>query len=272
MRKKILLLTCLALIGVGGVQAQSILDMMKIGKEAAKRAMKKLPEEGYKTPLPKDLDKELEFDAEDVDDFTRSTNDANRETQKLLRKTYEENGIDISHVEDGIMNVKYDSVGVYYPKDGVMNEMEYSVRTGEDSESYLVYAKGYCKIDGLTSKNQFQGKAAFRVYFTHKPNSISEKYSMFSSDIKMEDFYVIDLKPDKGDKWRVYVEGTAHTTLTGKKVELAKPSKKVSMNVVKVGEEVYDVTVEGEPGEYAMVWKNKKTKLLDTSVFDFTIK
>lgn len=131
-------------------------------------------------------------------------------------------------------------------------------------------SKWILTYNGKTSNYQFTGTAHFRLYFTHDRNSISEYYKMFSSDLTTEDFIVCKFNV-KGQK-REFI-GAKFTSAFNYDVRTkskADAAKNVDVKINKISDNVYDMTVKGEPGEYCLTW-NEKDKASWT-VFDFTIK
>lgn len=260
-----MILACLALLGVCGMQAQSPFKLMKISKEEVKKLTDNLSKsDAKKVAAIFEDDSEITEEEE-----ARNQNDARREKKKALLKIAKDMNIDYSS-QPG-MDEKFDSIGVFCLRDGERIEMEPAEATGMDSRLGLGNEKRYRKIDGSTSKYQFAGKAQFRVYFTHSPNSISSKYEMLSNHLTMDDFYIVDLRKNVKRNWREYSDAYTKIGLLKSKMEAGKASEKARMTTSKVRDNVYDVTVEAEPGEYAVAWHNKGETIGD-NVFDFTIK
>lgn len=96
---------------------------------------------------------------------------------------------------------------------------------------------------------------------------------MFSSDYSIDDFFVIKFK--SVGKGRQMTSAVVHSN----RIEGAKEDKSVKLEVKKVSDNVYDLTVEGQPGEYCLTYNNKQGNTSNgmknsgsKKVFDFTIK
>lgn len=167
--------------------------------------------------------------------------------------------------------LKQDSVGIYANIEGKLVAMKHIDANENRITDNTFGSKWILTYNGSTSNYLFSGrKAIFRIYFTHDKNSISEYYKMFSDNLGVNDFIVCRLNK-KGNK-REFVGGKFSSAVfsdahTKSKAEAAKD---VKISVKKISDNVYDMTVEGAPGEYCLTW-NEKTAASWT-VFDFTIK
>lgn len=263
----------LSLSSVGAVQAQSVLDIAKKASALFKsKKVQKDVEEAKKDMPHLDISNVLNelSDSATVTDAQREANDVRRQQQVEMRKRFEENGLDFSLSE--LSKETFDSVGIYSVKDGKKEALDHVTSHEGTTKFSLSRANNILYIPNSTSKCTFDGKACFRIYFTHDINSISEKYYMFSNNLTMDDFFVIDLKANKSKDRREYFSGSTQTGdfYSKGKAKAGSASKKVKMTVNKVRESVYDVIVEGEPGEYAITWVEHNR--LDGPLFDFTIK
>lgn len=203
------------------------------------------------------------------DDYIRGYNDTRREAYAEQKRMFAQMGQDFT--EAAMSQLKFDSVGIYTKKDDGLVAMKH-VEAFENRTTLNDFApKWILTYKGKTSNYQFTGgKAIFRVYFTHDKNSISEYYKMFSSDLTIDDFVVCHMKV-KGNK-REFI-GARHGQRIigyGSTKSKAEEAKDVKVDVKKISENVYDMTVEGEPGEYCLTWNEKARS--SSVVFDFTIK
>lgn len=214
------------------------------------------------------------FDSQ-PEEVVRGMNDARRESYEELAKNLALSGHTIE--ESGVQHAKMDSVGIYASIDGklvAMKHINYHESTGTGFDNPLAKSKDLLVFNGKTSPYTFTGKARFRIYFTHDKYSISAYYDMFSSDYVIDDFYVSKFKiVPKGRQLTSATWNRQHTRAEG-----AKNDESVKLNVVKVRENVYDMIVEGAPGEYCLTYNLKKGTFGGSkntgskSVFDFTIK
>lgn len=222
-------------------------------REKAKALIK-----GGVTDISKILPKHESDDDEDIDDdddstidplegkseeYIRGFNDARRKTYEEQKASFTKAGIDFKEIE----------------RTGYINPFK---------------DKELITFEGKTSPYAFVGgKATFRIYFTHDRNSISEYYDMFSSDYSIDDFFVVKFK--SVGKGRQMTSAIVHSN----RIEGAKEDKSVKLEVKKVSDNVYDLTVEGQPGEYCLTYNNKQGNTSNgmknsgsKKVFDFTIK
>lgn len=89
MKKKILILACLALLGVGGMQAQNPFKLLKMSKEE----VKKFTESNFSESDAKKIQAMVEDDGTITEEEeTRSENDARREMQKTFTELGKERG------------------------------------------------------------------------------------------------------------------------------------------------------------------------------------
>lgn len=203
------------------------------------------------------------------DDYIRGYNDSRREAYAEQQRMFAQMGQDFSQA--AMSQLKLDSVGIYVNMGSGLVAMKH-VDAFENRTTLNDFApKWILTYKGKTSNYQFTGgKATFRVYFTHDRNSISEYYNMFSSDLTIDDFVVCHMKV-KGNK-REFI-GARHGQRIigyGSTKSKAEEAKDVKVDWKKVSENIYDMTVEGEPGEYCLTWNEKARS--SSVVFDFTIK
>lgn len=163
-----------------------------------------------------------------------------------------------------------DSVGIYANIDNSLVAMKH-VDADENRVTMNDFAsKWLLDYDGKTSPYQFSKTAQFRVYFTHERNSISEYYKMFSSDLTIDDFIVCRFKVKGNKREFIGARNTSAVLGDGHAKSKAEAAKDVTVSVKKISDNVYDMTVKGEPGEYCLTWNEKEAA--SWTVFDFTIK
>lgn len=222
---------------------------------------------------PKDAD--IETQASDPlgnvqdEDVIRARNDARREAYAYKQASLAEKGYKLE--DGGTEIIQFDSVGIYAVHEDKMEAMKH-IEAEENRVTMNDFAsKWLLTFYGNSSNYVFtNGKAHFKIYFTHDLNSISAYYKMFSSKLTIEDFFIGKFKV-KGKK-REFVGarnrrgmiGDAHTVSKGEQDE----DVKVTINKLK--DNVYDMIVEGTPGEYLLTWNESNSS--SNEVFDFTIK
>ena len=253
--KKIVLLTMLLVSTSTFMMAQTPIEQ---AREKAKALIK-----GGVTDISKILPKHESDDDEDVDDdddstidplegkseeYIRGFNDARRKTYEEQKASFTKAGIDFN--QTALSKLRMDSVGIYANIDNSLVAMKHI-------DFKEIERTGY----------------TFRIYFTHDRNSISEYYDMFSSDYSIDDFFVVKFK--SVGKGRQMTSAVVHSN----RIEGAKEDKSVKLEVKKVSDNVYDLTVEGQPGEYCLTYNNKQGNTSNgmknsgsKKVFDFTIK
>ncbi len=253
-------------------------------REKAKALIK-----GGVTDISKILPKHESDDDEDVDDdddstidplegkseeYIRGFNDARRKTYEEQKASFAKAGIDFN--QTALSKLRMDSVGIYANIDNSLVAMKHIDFQEIERTGYInpFKDKELITFEGKTSPYAFAGgKATFRIYFTHDRNSISEYYDMFSSDYSIDDFFVVKFK--SVGKGRQMTSAVVHSY----RIEGAKEDKSVKLEVKKVSDNVYDLTVEGQPGEYCLTYNNKQGNTSNgmknsgsKKVFDFTIK
>ena len=273
MRKIVLLamLVCTGTFAMAQNEAEQARDRVKaLIKSGVTDITKLLPK--HESEDEEDLD-----DDEDVpttnplagkdEDFVRGYNDSRRKAYEEQKASFAEAGIDFRKTALG--KLKQDSVGIFANIDNKLVAMKH-VDADENRVTMNDFAsKWLLDYDGKTSPYQFSKTAQFRVYFTHERNSISEYYKMFSSDLTIDDFIVCRFKV-KGNKREFIGARNNSAFLGGHAKSKAEAAKDVTVSVKKISDNVYDMTVKGEPGEYCLTWNEKEAA--SWTVFDFTIK
>ena len=280
--KKIVMLTMLLVSASTFMMAQTPIEQ---AREKAKTLIK-----GGVTDISKILPKHESDDDEDVDDddddstidplegkseeYIRGFNDARRKTYEEQKASFAKAGIDFN--QTALSKLRMDSVGIYANIDNSLVAMKHIDFKEIERTGYInpFKDKELITFEGKTSPYAFAGgKATFRIYFTHDRNSISEFYDMFSSDYSIDDFFVVKFK--SVGKGRQMTSAVVHSN----RIEGAKEDKSVKLEVKKVSDNVYDLTVEGQPGEYCLTYNNKQGNTSNgmknsgsKKVFDFTIK
>lgn len=268
--KKLLLFSVLLAFTSILVHAQSSKDM----DEQIKR-IEEMVKNGTYSPdsfligMPKGDEAEMKIsdplDNSQNEDVIRARNDARREAYAEKQAMLAKKGYTM---EDAI---KYDTVGIYADMGDKLVPMKH-IEANENRITMNDYAsKWLLSYKGKTSNYGFDnGKAHFRIYFTHDRNSISEYYKMFSNELTIDDFIICKFKVKNnmrefiGAKNKMGIIGYSHIKSKGEQ------AKDVTVSVTKIRDNVFDMTVEGVPGEYCLTWNEKKAA--SWTVFDFTIK
>lgn len=273
MRKIVLLamLVCTVTFAMAQNEAEQARDRVKaLIKSGVTDITKLLPK--HESEDEEDLDDDEEVPTTDPlagkdEDFIRGYNDSRRKAYEEQKASLEKAGIDFRKTALG--KLKQDSVGIFANIDNKLVAMKH-VDADENRVTMNDFAsKWLLDYDGKTSPYQFSKAAQFRVYFTHERNSISEYYKMFSSDLTIDDFIVCRFKV-KGNKREFIGARNNSAFLGGHAKSKAEAAKDVTVSVKKISDNVYDMTVKGEPGEYCLTWNEKEAA--SWTVFDFTIK
>ena len=275
--KKIVLLSMLLVSASTFMMAQTPIEQ---AREKAKALIK-----GGVTDISKILPKHESDDEEDLDDdddddstidplegkseeYIRGFNDARRKTYEEQKASFAKAGIDFN--QTALSKLRMDSVGIYANIDNSLVAMKH-VDADENRVTMNDFAsKWLLDYDGKTSPYQFPKTAQFRVYFTHERNSISEYYKMFSSDLTIDDFIVCRFKVKGNKREFIGARNTSAFLYDGHTKSKAEAAKDVTVSVKKISDNIFDMTVKGEPGEYCLTWNEKEAA--SWTVFDFTIK
>lgn len=276
---KKIVLSALLLVGASTfAMAQTPAEQAEQARERVK-ALIKSGETDISKILPKhesDDDEDLDDDDDDTadplagksEDYIRGYNDSRRQAYAEQKEAFTKAGIDFSKTSIG--KLKQDSVGIYAHIDNNLVAMKH-IDADENRVTMNDFAsKWLLDYEGKTSPYQFSGTAQFRVYFTHERNSISEYYKMFSSNLTMDDFIVCRFKVKGNKREFIGARNTSAVLGDGHAKSKAEAAKDVNISIKKISDNVFDMTIKGEPGEYCLTW-NEKDKASWT-VFDFTIK
>lgn len=187
--------------------------------------------------------------------------------------SYSQSTQEIKTIAKAYMNAG-DSVGIYADIDGsyqLMESIKYSgvkVNALGTALSYGI-AKTKVKVEfaGSTSPYIFTGKAHFRMYFGMVPASKAQRLYMFSSNYTLRDFTISRFKVKKNK--RQLVQGSF--SLWGGNTSGLETDNDVIISSTKLKDGVYDIIINGKPGEYCIVFNSNGVGGY-TSVFDFTIK
>lgn len=271
--KQLLVLAALLIVGIS-VNAQSMKDL----EEQVKR-IEKMVKNGTYSPdsflvgmSKEDVEETISDPTANVqnEDVIRARNDAKRKAFAIKKAMLAEKGFNIE--DGGAEIIKFDSVGIYAVTNGKMEAMKHIEADENRVTSNDLAPKWLLTYYGKTSNYQFNnGKAQFRLYFTHDKNSISDYYRMFSNELTIDDFIIGKFKI-KGNK-REFVGGKGQSGFLSYDTHIkskAEEAKNVKVSVNKISDNVYDMTVTGEPGEYLLTWNEKNGS--SQTVFDFTIK
>lgn len=273
--KKIVLLTMLLVSASTFMMAQTPAEQ---AREKAKALIK-----GGVTDISKILPKHESEDEEDLDDdddstidplegkseeYIRGFNDARRKTYEEQKASLAKAGIDFRKTALG--KLKQDSVGIFANIDNKLVAMKHIDANENRITDNTLSSKWILTYNGSTSNYQFLGEAHFRLYFTHDKNSISEYYKMFSNNLRVNDFIVCKLKIKNNKREFIGARNASAVFSDGHTKSKAEAAKDVTVSVKKISDNVYDMTVKGEPGEYCLTWNEKEAA--SWTVFDFTIK
>lgn len=159
-----------------------------------------------------------------------------------------------------------DSVGIYMMIDGKaipMNPINYDAT--KISKGFMS-AKAKLEFANSTSQNQFKKEAKFRIYFGQPSvNDMSSLY-MFMPNYKISDLGVGQFEVKKGKRLLT----TAKAAVFGSSGGGAKSSEKVTMEVVELRPNAYEVSICGDPGEYCIMHTFRGSGGFG-GVFDFTL-
>lgn len=130
----------------------------------------------------------------------------------------------------------------------------------------LAKSKAKFVFNGETSEHQFTGKAKLRIYFGNVPPEQAAANYMFTLGYSAKDFAVGRFEVKKKKRMLTGVSASILGTSIG-----AEAAEDVNITTNKIREGVYELTVEGNPGEYCMMFTAVGVSGF-TGVFDFTIK
>lgn len=129
----------------------------------------------------------------------------------------------------------------------------------------LTKTKAKLEFRGKTSPYHFDNAAHFRIYFGTTNISQAAQYYMFSGSYSIRDFGIAKFEVKKNKRLMQGMTTSLINTDIG--VELSEDVK-IKTNELRPG--VYDMTVNGAPGEYCIVFTGSGYPGF-TGVFDFTI-
>jgi len=170
--------------------------------------------------------------------------------------------------------VPTDSVGLFAVRENQINRVDRITHVAVKGSGGLAsiatfgVAKIKAKLEfkGVTSQNQFEGVAKFRMYFGAPPLSQMTNLYMFTSAYSIKDFDVARFDVKKGKR---YLTGIS-ASITGSAVGVSSADDlQIDTKEVRAG--VYDIIVKGKPGEYCLMFTANGSGGF-SGVFDFTIK
>ena len=129
----------------------------------------------------------------------------------------------------------------------------------------LSKTKAKLEFRGKTSPYHFDNAAHFRIYFGTADIAQMAQYYMFSGSYSIRDFGIAKFEVKKNKRLMQGMTVSLINTDIG--VELSEDVK-IKTNELRPG--VYDMTVDGAPGEYCIVFTGTGYPGF-TGVFDFTI-
>lgn len=154
-----------------------------------------------------------------------------------------------------------DSLGIYMLKDGIYTQMKQihykQIKIGIGKASNV--------FDGNNSDNKFIGKAKFKFYFGPVPLNKLADYYMFSDQYSIKDYGVSEFKVKKDSRLLSTVQGSIFGIKTG-----TVQTNKVKVNTTVLREGVYELTVEGTPGEYCIMLTRNGIGAY-SGVYDFSL-
>lgn len=142
-----------------------------------------------------------------------------------------------------------DSIGVYSVYDDVIKPINVINYNGLKISKGFMSAKAKLEFAGATSPNRFKGRARFRIYFGQPTSYELASLYMFSPSYKINDFGIGQFEVKKDNRFLT----TAEAALFGNTSSGAKSSENITIEVVELRPNVYEVTVTGKPGEYCIM-------------------
>jgi len=160
-----------------------------------------------------------------------------------------------------------DSIGVYAVRGTVMERIEVLNYKQTKISASPIKSKAKLAFDGASSSAHFKGVATFRLYFnTPSPYDVA-KYYMFTPSYTAKDFGVGKFDVKKGIR---YLTTSSFSVIGGSTIG-AGEAKGVVVQMEKIRDNVYEITVTGPAGEYCIMPVIQGLSGY-TGVFDFTIK
>lgn len=126
--------------------------------------------------------------------------------------------------------------------------------------------KAKLEFKGDTSPYQFKNKAIIRLYFGNPAPQDMVNLYMFSPAYSVENFGVARFDVKKGKRLLTGVS----SSILGSKVGVD-TAENLNIEMVELRPNVYEITIQGEPGEYCIMSTANGTGGFG-GVFDFTIK
>ena len=158
-----------------------------------------------------------------------------------------------------------DTVGVFAVANQELTRIDCLQYSHTKISGAVVMAKSKLCFDGQTSKNQFTAKAVFRLYFGVPSAADVRKYYMFTPSYSAKDFDIVKFKVKKGRRYLT----TSTVSVVGGRMG-AKQAKDVQVKTVQLKPNVYEITVTGPAGEYALTPAVNGVAGF-AGVFDFTL-
>lgn len=158
-----------------------------------------------------------------------------------------------------------DTVGVFAVSGQELTRINCLQYSHTKISSAVVVAKSKLCFDGQTSENRFTAKAVFRLYFGIPAAVDVSRYFMFTPSYSAKDFNIVKFKVKKGRRYLT----TSTVSVAGGRVG-AKQAKDVQVKTVQLKPNVYEITVTGPAGEYALTPAVNGVAGY-AGVFDFTL-
>jgi len=166
-----------------------------------------------------------------------------------------------------------DSIGVYACQDGIATKMmiiRYHDVVADQviSSTFtlgLTEMKARYEFLGATSPHRFRQRAHMRMYFRKLEQEGWVEGILFDPQFSVTDFHVARFDVKDGTR---LLTGMTATIIKAKKG--AQFVKEMTVSYRKIREGVYDVFIDGKPGEYCLVFTGIKGNWAGF-VYDFTI-
>ncbi len=166
-----------------------------------------------------------------------------------------------------------DSLGVYAVTDSQVRKMEIIAFEDVKTDNVLastftlgfVGLKGRYVFEGKTSPHHFQKRAHFRMFFRQPQKVTNAEDIMFDAQYTVRDFHIGKFKQKKENRLLTGITATIIKT-----DETVNFEKKMTVWYREIRPGVYDVFVDGKPGEYCFVFTGIEGNW-GGYVYDFTI-
>lgn len=168
-----------------------------------------------------------------------------------------------------------DSVGAYAVLGDNVVQMKRITHTAIKGSGGLAAAatfgvakvKAKLEFKGNTSQHQFEDKAVIRLYFGNAaPQDMANLYMFSPATYSIDNFDVARFEVKKGKRLLTGVSASILGSKLGVDID-----ESLTIETVELRPNVYEITIQGEPGEYCIMSTANGTGGFG-GVFDFTIK